>query len=214
MGPFNAFKEIKMMTKSNRQRGFQGSWVVLGVLGALTPFLGAEANTREISQLLQVCKADSRKPPTAACTDCHTNSSGKTLNANGQLFKTNLGSNDELIRTTFCPDKNSGPVVREKPILMVVTPLSFTAGSMGMATFSATDPQGARLSLTVKGLPKGAKFKQTGAVDGVYGGVLTFTPTTKQVRSAPYRLTVTAKQLVGSPKLSSSATVELSVVNP
>lgn len=200
------------MKKSCTLRQVQGLRLAMGLSFAMGLSTQVDANTTQINQLLQVCKADSRKTPSVACTDCHTSSSGTKLNERGQFFKDNYRRDDEAIRTTFCPDKAPGPLVREPPVLMVATPLNLTAGTRGTATFSATDPQGVKLKLTVTKLPTGAKFTQTGGTGGTTSGVLTFTPKTTQVGT--YTVTVTARQQTGTPKLQTSTTVQLIVSKP
>ena len=191
-----------------------GHFHVLTLIGlTLLPIEASFSNSLQMAQLVQMCKANSRQSPSTSCSSCHSSSSQGQLNDQGQLFKSNASSNTDLVLSAFCPLRASGSgAVRAKPVLMVVDPMTVVA-NIGVASFSATDPQGARLKLMVVGQPQGMQLKQTKSAGGTYNGVLSWRKNTKTAQPGTYTLTISASQSSGSPRLTTTTSTQLIVVN-
>lgn len=188
---------------------------MLGAVGtALLPVSAAFGGTQQIAQVSRICRESGRETPDTSCTNCHTSGGQSTLSEKGEGFKANVSGNQNWVLTTFCPRSAAGgSSSRAKPVLMVQDPMTVVANT-GTISFSATDSRGARLKLKVLGQPRGMRLQQTKASGSTYNGKLYWPKNAKPAVPGSYRLTVSATQDSGSPRLTATAGMTLVVVPP
>jgi hypothetical protein len=188
---------------------------ILAAVGTvLLPVSAAFGGTQQIAQVSKVCRESGRQRPDTSCSNCHTSVGQSTLSENGERFKSNISGNQDWVLTNFCPLRAAGGgTSRAKPVLIVQDPMTLVANA-GTVSFSVTDPQGARLKLKVLGQPKGMLLQQTKASGSTYNGTLYWPKNAKPAVPGSYRLTLSATQVSGSPRLTATTGMTLVVVRP
>lgn len=190
-------------------------WALILILvgSMLLSMHAAQADSQQIGQVNTLCRESGRERPDTSCSNCHSGGSQGVLNDKGERFKSNLSGNPEWVLTNFCPLRAAGgSATRAKPVLMVQDSVTVVA-NVGTVSFSATDPQGARLKLKVLGQPKGMQFRQSKASGITYNGFLSWPKNAKPALPGTYRLTVSASQVSRTPRLSTSTGLTLVVVS-
>lgn len=157
------------------------------------------------------CRVAGRPVPNLGsppCKTCHVGNAGQesknNLNAKGIDYRSGR------VLAAFCPD-TPPPAENHPPQLSPVnTPVQGSLGVKMSLRITATDADSDRLSITAKGLPKGAKLGRASRNGNEWQATLNWTPSSKQ-SNRTYTVLIQAKEKGRKPALMAEQTLQLIV---